>query len=92
MVNSFLLQVFLSQPVGISILQDFKEAFYRCKILVNSKDLPKHATDIYNILVQYLCSDFINYAIGMCSTGYWYVLRCVYTRAISLQILSLATI
>lgn len=57
-------QVFLSQEVAISILQDFKLAYIRCKNLVSSKDLAARSTDIYNILVQYLCSEFIDYAIG----------------------------
>ena len=56
--------MFLSQEVAISILQDFKLAYLRCKNLVSNKDLPRRATEIYNILVQYLCAEFIDYAIG----------------------------
>mgnify|MGYP001795504458 CR=1 len=58
------LQVFLSQEIAISILQDFKLAYGRSKNLVSIKDLPQHASQIFLTLTQYLCTEFVDYAIG----------------------------
>ena len=47
-------ETFLSEEVAINILQLTKEAFRRCQVLSNPKDLPGNAVEVFNILISYL--------------------------------------
>ncbi|XP_074649978.1 exocyst complex component 5-like [Tubulanus polymorphus] len=58
-------ETFLSQEVAINLLQEFKLAFKRCKNLSSQSNLPKNAMKIFEILVQFLITDHIDYALEL---------------------------
>ncbi|XP_064622369.1 exocyst complex component 5-like [Lineus longissimus] len=58
-------ETFLSQEVAINLLQECKMAFKRCQVLSSQTDLPNHSMLIYDILVQYLCQEHIDYALEL---------------------------
>lgn len=59
-------ETFLSQELAINLLQETKMAFNRCTTLsVNSANLASNAVHIFDLLVENLCSQHINYAIEL---------------------------
>ncbi|KAK7601024.1 hypothetical protein V9T40_008465 [Parthenolecanium corni] len=58
-------EIFLSEEITVYILQEAKEAFKRCQLLSNSKDLPSNAMQIFEILLQYLITEYVDYAIDL---------------------------
>jgi len=59
-------ETFLSQEVAINLLQEFKMAFKRCQSLAsNSTQLPLNALAIFDVMVQFLCVDHIDYALEL---------------------------
>lgn len=55
----------LSQEVAISILQEFKVAYKRCVLLANKLEVADCVKGFFDQLIQYLCVDFIDYAIDL---------------------------
>ncbi|XP_005100941.1 exocyst complex component 5 [Aplysia californica] len=62
-IENFGGETFLSQEVAINILQDTKNAFKRCQTLSSTSDLPSNAIKIFEVLVQYLVTEHIDYAV-----------------------------
>ncbi|ESO10015.1 hypothetical protein HELRODRAFT_109389 [Helobdella robusta] len=58
-------ETFLAQEVAINILQEFKVALKRCQILSSKNDVSDNAAKIFEMLVQYLCVEYINYAVEL---------------------------
>lgn len=59
-------ETFLSEEVAISILQETRVAFQRCEVLLKlSPDLPNKIMEIFEILLNYLCTDHIEYALEL---------------------------
>jgi len=56
-------ETYLSQELTINLLQETKMAFGRCKTLSSSSALPENATQIFDILLDYLCIQHIEYAV-----------------------------
>lgn len=54
-----------SEEVAINILQLTKEAFRRCQILSNSKDMAGNAVEIFSILISYLLHEHVDYALEL---------------------------
>lgn len=55
-------ETFLSQELTINLLQETKMAFGRCKTLSSSSQLPGNATRIFDIILEFLCKQHIEYA------------------------------
>ncbi|XP_059169792.1 exocyst complex component 5-like [Physella acuta] len=64
-IENFGGETFLSQEVAINILQDTKNAFKRCHTLSSSSDLASNAIKIFEVLIQYLVVEHIDYAVEM---------------------------
>ncbi|KAK7104250.1 exocyst complex component 5-like [Littorina saxatilis] len=62
-VENFGGETFLSQEVAINILQETKNAFRRCQVLSYSSDLSGNAVKIFEVLVTYLVTEHIDYAV-----------------------------
>ncbi|KAH9523046.1 Exocyst complex component 5 [Bulinus truncatus] len=62
-IENFGGETFLSQEVAINILQDTKNAFKRCQTLSSTSDLASNAMKIFEILIQYLVTEHIDYAV-----------------------------
>ncbi|KAI0217580.1 Exocyst complex component 5 [Lamellibrachia satsuma] len=58
-------ETFLSQEVTINLLQESKLAFKRCNALSARSDLPENATKIFELLVQFLVTEHIDYALEL---------------------------
>lgn len=58
-------ETFLSQEVAINLLQESKQAFKRCQVLSSRSELPNHSARIFDVLVQYLCMEHIDYALEL---------------------------
>lgn len=59
-------ETFLSEEVAINILQETRYAFQRCEVLLKlSIDLPDRIMDIFDILLNYLCTEHIEYALDL---------------------------
>ncbi|KAK3093226.1 hypothetical protein FSP39_012945, partial [Pinctada imbricata] len=58
-------QTFLSQEVTISLLQEAKNAFKRCHMLSSSSDMASNAVQVFDVLVQYLVVEHIDYAVEL---------------------------
>ena len=59
-------ETFLSEEVAISILQETRVAFQRCEVLLKlSTELPNRIMDIFEILLNYLCTEHIEYALDL---------------------------
>ncbi|ELU10626.1 hypothetical protein CAPTEDRAFT_182979 [Capitella teleta] len=58
-------ETFLSQEVAINLLQESKLAFKRCQNLSARSDLPSNAFMIFDILVQYLLVEHMEYAVDL---------------------------
>ncbi|XP_038046156.1 exocyst complex component 5-like isoform X2 [Patiria miniata] len=56
-------ETFLSQEIALNLLNESKQAFNRCQLLSNQSDLSPHAIIIFDILIEYLCIDHIDYAL-----------------------------
>jgi recyclin-1 len=52
-----------SEEVAINLLQLTKVAFKRCQVLAPTKDLSSSAVEILSILISYLLSEHIDYAL-----------------------------
>lgn len=68
-VENFGGETFLSQEVAISILQETKNAFRRCQVLSYSSDLSTNAVKIFEVLVNYLVTEHIDYAVELGMLG-----------------------
>uniref|UniRef100_A0A5S6QY35 Exocyst complex component 5 n=1 Tax=Trichuris muris TaxID=70415 RepID=A0A5S6QY35_TRIMR len=55
----------LSEEVAINILQETKQAFYRCSLLSSMSNMVGNVRQILSILTQYLCRDHVEYAIDV---------------------------
>ncbi|KAG1662389.1 Exocyst complex component 5 [Nymphon striatum] len=58
-------ETFLSEEVAINLLQESKLSFQRCKTLSTQSDLPKNAEQIFDIQIQHLCVEYLDYAIEL---------------------------
>lgn len=58
-------ETFLSEELAIAILQRSKLAFQRCQLLSQSNDVPTNALQIFEILLQYLISEHVDYALEL---------------------------
>lgn len=64
-IENFGGETFLSQEVTISLLQEAKNAFKRCQVLSSSSDMSSNAVQIFEVLVQYLIIEHIDYAVEL---------------------------
>ena len=62
-------ETFLCEEVAISLLQLTKDAFRRCQVLSNSKDLAGNAVEVFGILTSYLLHEHVNYALEIGLSG-----------------------
>lgn len=59
-------ETFLSEEVAISILQETRVAFQRCEALLRLQhDLPNRIMEIFEILLNSLCTEHIEYALEL---------------------------
>lgn len=58
-------ETFLSEELAIAILQRSKLAFQRCQLLSQPIDVPANALQILEILLQYLISEHVDYALEL---------------------------
>ncbi|PIO70363.1 exocyst complex component Sec10 [Teladorsagia circumcincta] len=62
-------ETFLSEDVAISILQETKNAFNRASQLCEKSEVPKHSENILDILLRYLYSEHLDYAVELAISG-----------------------
>jgi len=60
--NQFACETFLQEELAINLLQETKMAFGRCAVLSSTHTLASNATCIFDILLEYLCKQHIQYA------------------------------
>ncbi|XP_066600933.1 exocyst complex component 5 [Prorops nasuta] len=58
-------ETFLSEELAIALLQRSKVAFQRCKLLSPPFELPSNATQILEVLLQYLINEHVDYALEL---------------------------
>lgn len=58
-------ETFLSEELAIALLQNTKMAFQRCQLLSQPGEIPVNAVQILEILLQYLISDHVDYALEL---------------------------
>ncbi|KAH9528275.1 Exocyst complex component 5 [Dermatophagoides farinae] len=58
-------ETFLSEEIAISILQETKMSLQRCHLLSKQQDIAQNALSIYEIELQSLCIEHIDYAIEL---------------------------
>uniref|UniRef100_H2YLS7 Exocyst complex component Sec10-like alpha-helical bundle domain-containing protein n=1 Tax=Ciona savignyi TaxID=51511 RepID=H2YLS7_CIOSA len=58
-------ETYLSQELAINLLQETKMGFGRCKTLSSPSKLPLHASCIFQLLLDFLCQQHIEYAIEL---------------------------
>nr|XP_002125790.1 exocyst complex component 5 [Ciona intestinalis] len=58
-------ETYLSQELAINLLQETKMGFGRCKTLSSQSKLAANATRIFNLLLEFLCKQHIEYAIDL---------------------------
>ncbi|KAK2584986.1 hypothetical protein KPH14_008517 [Odynerus spinipes] len=58
-------ETFLSEELAIALLQRSKVAFQRCQLLSQFNDLPTNAVQIFEILLQYLINEHLDYALEL---------------------------
>lgn len=58
-------ETFLSEELAIALLQRSKVAFQRCQLLSKSDEIPMNALQIFEILLQYLISEHVDYALEL---------------------------
>uniref|UniRef100_A0A0A9W0K1 Exocyst complex component 5 n=5 Tax=Lygus hesperus TaxID=30085 RepID=A0A0A9W0K1_LYGHE len=56
-------ETFLSEEVSIAILEEAKTAFSRCQVLSRPSELANNASQIVEVLLDYLINNFVNYAL-----------------------------
>ncbi|XP_041351555.1 exocyst complex component 5-like isoform X2 [Gigantopelta aegis] len=56
-------ETFLSEEVSINILQETRMAFKRCQVLSSQSDLATNAVKIFDVLVYFLVTEHIDYAV-----------------------------
>ncbi|CAJ0601193.1 unnamed protein product [Cylicocyclus nassatus] len=62
-------ETFLSEDVAISILQETKNAFNRASQLCEKSEVPKQCENILDILLKYLYSEHLDYAVELAIAG-----------------------
>uniref|UniRef100_A0A8R1XRS8 Exocyst complex component 5 n=1 Tax=Onchocerca volvulus TaxID=6282 RepID=A0A8R1XRS8_ONCVO len=62
-------ETFLSEEVAINILQETKNAFQRCQLLCDKDETPKMAETIFDILLRFLYTEHLDYAIDLSLAG-----------------------
>ncbi|XP_033337221.1 exocyst complex component Sec10 [Megalopta genalis] len=58
-------ETFLSEELAIALLQRSKMAFQRCQLLLKPEEIPINALQILEILLQYLLSEHVDYALEL---------------------------
>lgn len=58
-------ETFLSEELAIALLQRSKMAFQRCQLLSQPGEIPANALQILEILLQYLISEHVDYALEL---------------------------
>ncbi|KAL2729338.1 exocyst complex component 5 [Vespula maculifrons] len=58
-------ETFLSEELAIALLQKSKMAFQRCQLLSQPNDLSINAAQIFEILLQYLINEHVDYALEL---------------------------
>ncbi|XP_043255269.1 exocyst complex component 5 [Colletes gigas] len=58
-------ETFLSEELAIALLQKSKLAFQRCQLLSKPDEVPINALQILEILLQYLISEHVDYALEL---------------------------
>ncbi|CAD6190758.1 unnamed protein product [Caenorhabditis auriculariae] len=56
-------ETFLSEDVAISVLQETKNAFNRAAQLCEPEELPQHVENVVDVLLKYLYSEHLDYAV-----------------------------
>ncbi|KAL6740364.1 hypothetical protein Aduo_013725 [Ancylostoma duodenale] len=62
-------ETFLSEDVAISILQETRRAFFRTSQLCGKSEVPKQSENILDILLKYLYSEHLDYAVELAIAG-----------------------
>ncbi|VDN23321.1 unnamed protein product [Gongylonema pulchrum] len=62
-------ETFLSEEVAINILQETKNAFQRCQLLCDKDGAPKMTEMIFDILLKFLYTEHVDYAIDLSLAG-----------------------
>uniref|UniRef100_F1KXG8 Exocyst complex component 5 n=1 Tax=Ascaris suum TaxID=6253 RepID=F1KXG8_ASCSU len=62
-------ETFLSEELAINILQETKNAFQRCHLLCEKDDASKMSETIFDILIRYLYTEHVDYAIDLSLAG-----------------------
>ncbi|KJH47481.1 tetratricopeptide repeat protein [Dictyocaulus viviparus] len=62
-------ETFLSEDIAISILQETKNAFNRASQLCDKPDVPKHSENIVDVLIKYLYTEHLEYAVELAIAG-----------------------
>ncbi|RCN52328.1 tetratricopeptide repeat protein [Ancylostoma caninum] len=62
-------ETFLSEDVAISILQETRRAFFRTSQLCEKSEVPKQSENILDILLKYLYSEHLDYAVELAIAG-----------------------
>lgn len=58
-------ETFLSMEVAKSLIQTGKQAFKRCTVLSKQTDQPAHAQLIFDVLLNQLLADYVDYALEL---------------------------
>lgn len=58
-------ETFLSEELAIALLQSSKMAFQRCQLLSQPSELPVNAMQIFDILLQFLINEHVDYALEL---------------------------
>ncbi|XP_015185742.1 PREDICTED: exocyst complex component 5 [Polistes dominula] len=58
-------ETFLSEELAIALLQRSKMAFQRCQLLSQPNDLSVNVVQIFEILLQYLINEHVDYALEL---------------------------
>ncbi|MCP9260594.1 Exocyst complex component 5 [Dirofilaria immitis] len=62
-------ETFLSEEVAINILQETKNAFQRCQLLCDKDETPKMTETIFDVLLRFLYTEHLDYAIDLSLAG-----------------------
>ncbi|XP_078000642.1 exocyst complex component 5-like [Glandiceps talaboti] len=58
-------EIFLAQTVAMSLLNESKQALTRCQLLSTQTAVPNNAASIFDVLVENLCYEHIDYALDI---------------------------
>ncbi|KAG9509621.1 Tyrosine-protein phosphatase 10D, partial [Fragariocoptes setiger] len=58
-------ETLLSEEVAISLLHEIKQALVRCQLLSKTGEVAENAVELFDIQLQYLCIEHIEYAIDI---------------------------